>query len=372
MNPYESLGDDAFWSKAVARRDMLDIEGLWSPKSTFRPRAPVATFGSCFAQHIGRALVARGYNWMDAEPAPAGLDAETAKAYNFGVFSARTGNIYTASLLEQWVAWAFGDATPPDEVWEKDGRFYDPFRPRIEPDGFASAEEVVRCRQATIDAFRTCLTEARVLVFTLGLTESWFNRRGEYEYPMCPGTVAGEFDPDQHEFVNQGFAFIRKRLSETLKRLKKENPKLSVILTVSPVPLTATMSGKHVLVATVQSKSILRAVAGSLSEALPFVDYFPSFEIISSAPFRGVFYEENQRGVRPEGVAHVMSQFFAGLTGAAPERDTQLAHARPATVARANRPPVTRPEEHPSAEPAEDLVCEEALLDAFGKKDGQA
>ena len=56
------------------------------------------------------------------------------------------------------------------------------------------------------------------------------------------------------------------------------------------------------LVATTQSKSVLRAVAGSLQDQFRFVDYFPSYEIITAPPFQGKFYEKNQRSVTPEGV----------------------------------------------------------------------
>src|SRR5690606_34218267 len=129
---------------------------------------------------------------------------------------------------------------------------------------FRTAEEMVRSRQAAIGAFRQSLVTARVLVFTLGLTESWFNRRHGYEYPMCPGTVAGEFDEASHQFVNQDFPNIKRALIDTLRRIKAVNENIRVLLTVSPVPLTATMSGNHVLVATMESKSILRAVAGAV------------------------------------------------------------------------------------------------------------
>ena len=349
MNPYQSLDERYFWSPAVAQKNMFDIERLWEPKFRIGPRAPVATFGSCFAQHIGRALKGRGFNWMDAEPAPAGLPADVAKSFGFGVFSARTGNIYTASLLAQWVGWALGDSAPPDEVWEKDGRFYDPFRPVIEPGGFASVQEMLAGREMAIEAFRRCITEARVFVFTLGLTESWFNREGGHEYPMCPGTAAGEFDADRHVFRNQDYVFIRRKLVEAIRRMRQANPRLSVLLTVSPVPLTATMSGNHVLLATTESKSVLRAVAGSVSRALPFVDYFPSFEIISSTPYRGSFFEPNQRGVNPAGVAHVMDMFFACLMA-----------KYPLPVAAGKKPGKAKG----------DVACEEALLAAFGTNAG--
>ena len=332
---------------------MLDIDELWSAPFRIGQQESIATFGSCFAQHFSRALVSRGFTWLDAEPAPRGTSAEVAKKFNYGVFSARTANIYTTSLLLQWTRWALGEETPPEIHWETDeGRILDPFRPTIEPDGFGSVEEMLASRQQAIASFRTAVLESDIFVFTLGLTESWWDVDG-FEYPLCPGTVGGEFDPGRHVFKNQEYVEIRKSLVEAIRSIRQareRGPK--VLLTVSPVPLTATNSGNHVLVATMESKSTLRAVAGSIARQLPKVSYFPSYEIINSAPYRGTFFEPNMRSVNLNGVDHVMKAFFAGL----PEQR--------------NAAPTSR--DLPNAEAAEDLdvdddvACEEELLAAFG------
>jgi hypothetical protein len=88
-----------------------------------------------------------------------------------------------------------------------------------------------------------------------------------------------------------------------------------MVLTVSPVPLTATATGRHALVATTHSKSVLRAAAGQLADERDDVDYFPSYEIISGFPYRAAFYEPNLRTVTPDGVAFVMRHFFQALQG---------------------------------------------------------
>lgn len=348
MNPYEALADRYFWAPSVGRRNMFDIAQLWDPAFRIDRHHKVVTFGSCFAQHIGQALRERGFNWYIAEPAPAELGRENARLYNYGTFSARTGNIYTVTQLRQWLSWSLGDSEVPGEVWTKDGRFFDPFRPNIEPGGFSSCEELVRSRSMAIDSFRSAVEGCSVFVFTLGLTESWVNSQAGYEYPMCPGTVAGSFKPDEHAFVAQEYPVIRQCLDATIKRLRSVNPRMRMLLTVSPVPLTATMSGNHVLVASVESKSILRAVAGQLSRKYPFVDYFPSYEIISSTPFRGAFFEPNQRSVNAAGVDFVMRNFFDGLVGKFPEM-----------VSKEHRLDQKGPRH------MEEAMCEEELLGAF-------
>lgn len=360
MNPYQSLEERAFWAPAVGRRNMFDISDLWYPKFKIGRKAETVTFGSCFAQHFAKALVARGFSWTNKEIAPEGLTQQDARDFNYGIFSARTGNIYTTTLLLQWTRWALGEASPPEEVWEKDSRFYDPFRPNIEPNGFASADEVIRSREACIEAFRRCILEPKMFVFTMGLTESWWHGADHaYEYPMCPGTVAGEFAPETHVFENQSYPFVLKNLTEAIKLMREHNKGLKFLLTVSPVPLTATNSGNHVLVATMESKSILRAAAATMAKRYAFVDYFPSFEIINSAPYRGTFFEPNMRSVNPAGVNVVMNTFFTGLQGEASETEAE------APAPRGSAPGPAKRKKKASKSNAEDLVCEEELLAAM-------
>lgn len=360
--PYDDLPQSSFWRPAVAARDPLQIEALWTPKFRITWRDRIVTAGSCFAQHIGRALAARGYRWLDAEPAPDRLPEAARGRFHYGTFSFRTGNIYTTNMLAQWLDWAFGDTPPPEEMWKKDGRFFDPFRPAVEPGGFVSAAEALASRAATLAAIRRAVVQADVFVFTLGLTESWQHSRSGVEYALCPGTVAGKFRPRFHRFVNQDYAAVLSRMRDALAILRAQNPGLRVLLTVSPVPLTATASGAHVLAATSYSKSVLRAVAGTLAGEDRDVDYFPSYEIITGIPFRSMFYAGNLRSVLPEGVGFVMDSFFADqarVFGA-----PAAAEPEPAPETRAERQ--AREDTEPDDAEA-DLQCEEELLGAFAK-----
>lgn len=352
-NPYSTQPAKAFWRSAVGEKDALEIDQLWTPKFPIRPTDVAITAGSCFAQHISRALQENGFGWLDGEPAPPILSPESAKRYNYGVFSFRTGNIYTTKLLHQWLRWALTDEEPDPEVWEKDGRYYDPVRPQIEPNGFGSPEEVLRSREATLAGMRRAFKKANTFVFTLGLTEGWENEETGLCYAACPGTLAGDFRPDIHKFRNYPYPQVRRELAEALKLVRQYNPRMRVLLTVSPVPLTATASDNHVLVATIYSKSTLRAVAGDMAATNPRIDYFPSYEIISSPPYGGQFYAPNKRSVELYGVAHVMKQFFAGI-------DAQGLPEAPAPKPAQTTAP--RPE---AEQDKDDLVCEEEMLEFF-------
>ncbi|WP_415921743.1 GSCFA domain-containing protein [Tateyamaria sp. SN6-1] len=350
-HPYSDLGPEAFWRSAVAEQGPYGLSGLWSPKFPVRPKHRIVTAGSCFAQHIGRALAERGYNWVDCEPAPPYMHKDNAKDFGYGMFSFRTGNIYTPAMLLQWLELAYDMREDSGEIWEQDGRFYDPLRPAIERGGFASESELWDARQETYAALRRAVETSDIFVFTLGLTERWRNSVTDLEYALCPGTVAGTFDPEVHQFVNANSRQTFATLTSALQLLRSKRPKIRVLLTVSPVPLTATASGQHVLTATHYSKSVLRAAAGMAAEKFKYVDYFPSYEIITHPVFRGMFFAPNMRSVVPEGVATVMKHFFADQIAAFPElRELRMVRAREKTVAR-----------------EEDVQCEEILLDAFSR-----
>ncbi|WP_390912291.1 GSCFA domain-containing protein [Pseudosulfitobacter sp. SM2401] len=352
-HPYENMGPEAYWKSAVAEPGAHGLTGLWSPKFQIKPNHRIVTAGSCFAQHIGNALANRGYQWVDCEPAPPFVLGQEARHYGYGVFSFRTGNIYTPSILLQWLELAYGLREEVREIWEKNGRFYDPLRPAIEPGGFASEDEVWAARAVTYASLRKAVETANVFVFTLGLTERWMNRETGLEYALCPGTVAGTFDSSVHAFSNATTRQTMRALTKSLKLLKSKNPKIKVLLTVSPVPLTATASGKHVLTATQYSKSVLRAVAGQAAEDFWFVDYFPSFEIITHPIFRGMFFAPNMRSVVPEGVNTVMSHFFA---------DQQRTFGGDKKQAAKVAIPIIAESEE------QDIKCEEELLHAFAPR----
>ena len=346
MNPYLNRPSEAFWKTAVAQVAPTEIGPLWRPKWPMDRRTRIATAGSCFAQHFGQALRARGYAWIDREPPPEPLSPETRRLYGYDLFSARTGNIYTARQLLQWLTWALDGVPVPVETWQGAGRHYDPFRPRIEPEGFASPEELVRSRATTLAALKAALGAADVFVFTLGLTECWRDVAQGHEYQSSPGLALDTFDTHRHRFHNQTFSEISADLSAAFALMRRFNPGLRILLTVSPVSLVATASGQHVLVATAHAKAVLRAAAGELAARDPACDYFPSYEIVTGAPFRGMFLAPNLRTVTSHGVDFVMRAFFAALEPSDPEDRGGMGD------------PVSRPA---------DPLCDEELLDQFAR-----
>ena len=311
-NPYAGRADYTFWRRSMAGRPMQDVDPVSGAAFRIGDDDQVATAGSCFAQHIARTLVRLGFSYLVTEHAPSGED----EAGGYGVFPARFGNIYTARQLLQLFRRAYGVYEPRDVCWQRaDGRYVDPFRPRVEEAGFATPQALAEDTEIHLAAVREMFETCDVFIFTLGLTEAWVSRHDSAVFPLAPGVVASSPDPDDYTFKNFTVAEVETDLLAFVDLLRRINPSVRIILTVSPVALMATYEDRHVLVSTVYSKSVLRVVAGSVSAARPNIAYFPSYEVITGPQGGRAMYEDDLREVRPEAVQHVMSLFAKHYLG---------------------------------------------------------
>jgi hypothetical protein len=368
-SPYTGLHPKAFWRSGVVESHPLSVEELYIKKFTISPTDRVATAGSCFAQRVSTYMRKNGFAVMDVEPPPAALSEEAAKNFGYNIYSARYGNIYTVRQLLQLAQDAQSGTVDAKNVWEKDGRFYDALRPNVEPDGFGSVEEVLELRRDHLAKVNKLFTEMDVFIFTFGLCEAWADRRTGRVFPTAPGTIAGDYDPEIFEFKNFRFNEIHDDFLAFYDLVRERNPKLKILLTVSPVPMTATATDHHVLVANTYLKSMLRAVAGELSDAHPDIDYFPGYEMVATPFSKAFFYDSNLRTVSPAGLTAVMRIFFDQHGAATPLPERSRAEAREARRQEKAERRKTRPRQAESGTPRqtaeEEAVCEDILLETF-------
>jgi hypothetical protein len=359
-SPYIKLDGRAYWRSGVVDRHALDMGDIYRKKFPIRPGERIATAGSCFAQHIANRLRTSGYHVLDVEPPPPGLDLGIAQNFGFKLYSARYGNVYTLRQMLQLVLECNGTRVPAEIVWEKDGRYYDALRPSVEPEGLASPALVLTHRAQHLARVKQLLEKTSLFIFTMGLTETWEHVTDGTVYPTAPGTIAGSYDPAVYKFKNLTYTENLDDFLQLRELLRAYNPQMRFIVTVSPVPLTATGSGEHVLPATIYSKSVLRSVAGYLLQTFPDIDYFPSYEIVAGSPARGLFYENNLRSVSPAGVDVVMRSFFNQH-----EKVEPAAPARPKPDATDE---MTGESEDAAFLAAQKVFCDEELLEAFAAK----
>lgn len=114
------------------------------------------------------------------------------------------------------------------------------------------------------------LQTADVVIFTLGTAYAYRLRETQEIVSNCHKVPADQFEKElltPDEIINA--------IAETHALLRRHNPALRFVLTVSPVRHT-----KDTLPLNAVSKSVLRVACHYLSELLPDVTYFPAYELL--------------------------------------------------------------------------------------------
>lgn len=301
-HPYSDLPDTAFWSRTagVAGFDMMQTP---APTDGFLIHTTdrIVSAGSCFAQHLARQLPTRGFNYLVTETGPADRQ--------FGVYPARFGNIYTVRQLLQLFERAYGLFEPREQVWRWSGAFVDPFRPNVEPQGFATLDDLLADCVSHLAAVRRMFEQCDVFVFTLGMTEAWVSDADGAVFPLAPG-VHGEPEGESNcRFHNFSVPEMVDDLRRLVGNLRTLNPSVKVVLSVSPVSIAATYEPRHVLVSNSYTKAALRVVADMMTREDDLTTYFPSYECVAGHHTMGRYYQADMRHVTAEGVRDVVDYF---------------------------------------------------------------
>jgi hypothetical protein len=288
-----------FWPKLVdqAKADLLVKRVPMVDRST-----AIASAGSCFATNVRNALLQLGFNYIRTE------ENEVA--------SAGWGMIFNARSFRQLVEFAFGlrerprvlfpVVRPPSYHWLPPGTllYMDPIREGVFFQSVAEYESSCEAhRQNCRRAFETC----EIFIFTLGMSEVW-------EYKLDGSAMAMEPKSVPAFLVNHrvlSTADNVEELERAFQILIGHNPKLKLVLTVSPVPLHATFRGDdmHVITANGYSKSALRAAADEFCARHPDrVFYFPAYEKILYASDNP--WQEDGRHPTAMAVAQVIGLFM--------------------------------------------------------------
>ncbi|WP_395672589.1 GSCFA domain-containing protein [Inquilinus sp.] len=224
----------------------------WMPAERFVTKAtPIVAFGSCFAENISRFLHKAGFNVLT-------------KRDNLAYISSMGDGMVNTFAIRQQFEWAWLNKTPQADLWH----------------GYDAAEfgydEAVRERTKAL------FDEAELFIITLGLSEVWYDEpTGEVFWRAVP---KDKYDPSRHKFRVTTHAENLENLRAIHALIRRFRPDATVLLTVSPIPLTATFRPVTCLSANAVSKAILRAAADEfLREAVPNdpkLFYFPSYDIV--------------------------------------------------------------------------------------------
>ena len=368
MHPYKQFPERQFWHHAVSGTPWAELFRHERGKFTIAADQSVASAGSCFAQRISRLIAESGLDYTDYEPAHPLVPPARAAELGYGLFSCRYGNVYTTRQLRQLVDEALGHRPQIDRLaTDEAGRVIDLMRPNINKVGFESFDEAVADRAWHLQCVARMLERCKVLIVTLGLTETWLEPDTGIVYGTHPEVVTRQPCGRPLQAHNLDYIECYNDLVAVFQRLREINPALRLIFTVSPVALAATHQPQHVLVASSYSKAVLRAVAGKFAALLPQVDYFPSLEIFNASQSFGQFLSEDLRDVNRRGVEVAMAtfrrMFLAPDAGGAGCR----AAAAPAVPA-----PATAHAGAATSGSLADVECDEILNAFFERRHGES
>jgi hypothetical protein len=247
-----------------------------SPRFRLRPGETVFTIGSCFARNIEGHLAQLGFRVPAAEyRVPV---EECPRGFVSGIL-----NKYTPHSMRDELDWAArvlrdgpSDALLSESLFELDGgQCIDLNLASYIP---VTLDRGVQRRAEIAELYRHCF-EAEVVIMTLGLIEAWYDtERGAY-IQQIPNAAMTRRTPERWQFEILSYADSLQAIREAIGLLGRTGRAgKKIILTTSPVPIGRSFSGEDPLLANTYSKSVLRAVCGTLAGECANVDYAPAYE----------------------------------------------------------------------------------------------
>lgn len=149
---------------------------------------------------------------------------------------------------------------------------------------------------------------ADAFIFTFGMAEVFKNKNNNLVVAQKPLYMGGGGDAESEVYLSS-FKENKdnvQKLVDIIRTEKENNAK--IFLSVSPVPLERTFSGKDVYIANSAGKSLLRTVLEEVSRENNDVYYFPSWDLIHALG-ADAFISEDGRHVKSSVVEYMVECF---------------------------------------------------------------
>lgn len=277
------------------------------PKFRFGDRDTFFTIGSCFARNVEHALIRAGRTVLTSDfsvPAAyyASSDEDDTRSHR-GVL-----NKYNPDSMRTELFRALGRITDLPEngfIEVSPGLWYDPQATNIK----ANTLDIISDVRRSLTEVNSRVRRASVVFITLGLTETWYDRQTGLSLNTPPPPIYLRRLADRFGFHNASCDEVIGILRDIVLTVREEaGGETKFIVTVSPVPMGVTFSGQDAVVANTHSKSTLRSAASVIASEFDFVDYFPSYEMVTNSP-RALAWKDDGAHVQPSMVSHVVQTF---------------------------------------------------------------
>lgn len=275
------------------------------------------TMGSCFAEEIRKALTARN---VKCYPEYRKIQIDSSRMKIDTLPQREHMNYYNTFSIRQEIERAAGLwIQDKRDIWELHGRdiqndalvagegsvFQDPYRRLV----FGrTADDLWEALSQINVVIKEGLTTAEACVITLGMTEVFKKKNNGLVCNQVP-IYGGGAGMRETYFHASTFDENMTNMRTSLRLLKQLNPKVQVVLTVSPVPLHRSFNEHDIFVNNMESKCTLRAVAAQICREFDWVHYFPSFEIVWGIG-ASAYMDKDLLHVKEEVVRNIMDLFL--------------------------------------------------------------
>ncbi len=242
------------------------------PKFRLRPDDVYFCIGSCFARNIEEHLIYRDL-------------AVISRSVPFGDRDGRPNgwvNKYTAASILNELRWSLdGEPFPEESLVEDSAGWRDLHLNQRTP---AAPRDDVLARREHVRAYFARARDATVVILTLGLVETWIDRHAGVALNAAPSVWMTRRFPGRFELAVTDYTENMRMLHEIIEVVnRRAQPDVRIVISVSPVPMSETFTGRDVMIANAYSKSTLRAAADDTVRAFGNVDYYPSYEAITGS-----------------------------------------------------------------------------------------
>lgn len=300
------------WHSNIDRFNAPLAEVDHDPKFSISSDDSFFCIGSCFARNVEEHLIYNGINVLSKriicpkEEWPSRINGFV--------------NKFTSQSMLNELEWTLSLPDINDHLFEETTSGWVDLQlcPGLQP---ATLERAIERRKYLLRDYFSRIRDSSVVVLTLGLNEAWFDARSERYLNTSPGYFSIRREPDRYFIEITDVEANLRALEDIREILVQIRPDIKIVVTVSPVPMSGTFSGKDVAVANTLSKAVLRVAAEAFACNHASVDYFPTFDMISISP-RNQAYGADCLHVRDEIVGKMMRKFMGIYLGKEPVSTT--------------------------------------------------
>ena len=262
-----------------------------APKFRLSTADTIFTMGSCFARNVEESLIRLGIRVSLADfDFPLGYFHPNYGRLDTWVNTPLHGNMIR-SVLNKYTPLSMANEF---ERLLEPAAFTDPqqgliqidperwFDPHIKNTRMMSQAEALAAR-GLVEAATAKVRDATTIFLTLGFTETWLDSATGYVLNVAPSPLLIKKWPERFRFYNAAHADVLASL-ERIHHLVATHIRadMKFVVTVSPVPLGTTFTAMDVISANAYSKATLRSAAGEFCAGHANVDYYPSYEMVTS------------------------------------------------------------------------------------------